>query len=335
MGAAAGGDTPRGASHGGEVGQRGGKPPDPRQGGQMPVRVTLRPRDADLRLCVRNCLTSICPGPTILHMPWAPGQRATQRNLESPFDDVPEHIRQPLWEWVEHHLNQEPNLMPHAAMTLRVSIPGAAEPDWKRLSALRHLCSDPGFTLDLVEYILEHAGNPASDYLERLLIMGNSAYAVRADDHGLELRTVPAVRDHIQKVVSAATGSAGDHLATAWNSAFSRSPDPSKAYSEAIKAAEAALAPRVTPQNHRQTLGTMIRDVANAPQNFTFAIGNGDRSDGVGMVLAMMRQLWEGQTSRHGGVNPTRTETIEEAQAAISISAALVQWGVTGAFAHL
>ena len=39
-----------------------------------------------------------------------------------------------------------------------------------------------------------------------------------------------------------------------------------KAYSEAVKAAEAALAQRVTPQNGKQTLGTMIRDVAQKPE---------------------------------------------------------------------
>ncbi|GGR44602.1 hypothetical protein GCM10010197_07780 [Nocardioides luteus] len=47
VGAAAGGDTPRDASMSGEAKQRGGKPPDPRQWGQVPARVTLRPRDTD------------------------------------------------------------------------------------------------------------------------------------------------------------------------------------------------------------------------------------------------------------------------------------------------
>ncbi|GGU34236.1 hypothetical protein GCM10007979_36680 [Nocardioides albus] len=49
MGAAAGRDTPRAASLAGGVGQRGGKPPDPRQGGQVPDWVTLRPRDTGQR----------------------------------------------------------------------------------------------------------------------------------------------------------------------------------------------------------------------------------------------------------------------------------------------
>ena len=302
----------------------------------MPERVTLRPRDTAERLSPRNFLTVLCPRPTILAMAWTPGQRAAQQDLEAPFEDVPDHLVRPLWDWLETPLRAEPHLMHAAGLSFHVAVPGRSYTHQARLGHFEGLCyEDAHFTLNLIEFVLEHATQPDWRFLEAQLVMANSAYSVRADKRGLERRTIPAVRDHVQDVVRSATGSAGDHLATAWNSAFSRNPDPSKAYSEAIKAAEAALAPRVTPQNGKQTLGTMIKDVAQAPQNFTFAIGNGANSDGVGMVLAMMRQLWEGQTSRHGGVNPTRKETIEEVHAAISISAALVQWGVTGAFAHV
>jgi hypothetical protein len=76
----------------------------------------------------------------------------------------------------------------------------------------------------------------------------------------------------------------------------------------------------------------MINDVRNAPQNFEFAMRTGQNSDGVETVLVMMRQLWEGQTSRHGGATPTRPETVEESKAALHLGAALVQWGVSGAF---
>jgi hypothetical protein len=60
-----------------------------------------------------------------------------------------------------------------------------------------------------------------------------------------------------------------------------------KSYSETIKAVEAALATRVTPQNPKQTLGTMIADVRNAPQNFEFAMRDGQNSSGVQTVLAI------------------------------------------------
>ena len=84
-------------------------------------------------------------------------------------------------------------------------------------------------------------------------------------------------------------------------------------------------------QNDKQTLGTMIRDVAAKPSKWDFVIIDG-AVGGVDTVLAMMRMLWDGQTSRHGGVNPTRDETDDEAKAAVHFAATLVQFGVSGAF---
>jgi hypothetical protein len=46
----------------------------------------------------------------------------------------------------------------------------------------------------------------------------------------------------------------------------------------------------------------------------------------------MMWMLWQGQTSRHGGLGPTRAETPDEARAAVHLAASLVQFGVSGAF---
>ncbi|WP_226652833.1 hypothetical protein [Streptomyces hydrogenans] len=45
----------------------------------------------------------------------------------------------------------------------------------------------------------------------------------------------------------------------------------------------------------------------------------------------MMRALWEGQTSRHGGQTPTPPETLEAARAGVHLAATLVQWFVSGA----
>jgi hypothetical protein len=43
-------------------------------------------------------------------------------------------------------------------------------------------------------------------------------------------------------------------------------------------------------------------------------------------VIGMMTALWEGQTSRHGGQQPTRLE----AYAAVHLAVVLVQWLRTG-----
>ncbi len=187
--------------------------------------------------------------------------------------------------------------------------------------------------LDVVETLLEHFGwdDGRAENLAVLLEAGNSAYRVRDDWVGLEDRVAPGVRQLVAETVTTAAGSAGDHLANAWNEAYGRSQDPVKAYSEAIKAVEAAFAPLVSPQNAKQTLGTMIRDVKAKPAKWKFVIADGN-ANGVEVILNLMQMLWDGQTSRHGGLNPTRDETAEEARAAVHLAATLVQLGVSKAF---
>lgn len=51
--------------------------------------------------------------------------------------------------------------------------------------------------------------------------------------------------------------SAGKHLSKAWNCAFGRIPDYSQAYSEAIKAVEAATTPVLSPKDADATLSKM------------------------------------------------------------------------------
>lgn len=199
--------------------------------------------------------------------------------------------------------------------------------------SLMAACKDPHFLLDLVEDLLDNYGpwdsNPG--ILQSLLDAANSVYTLREDNGGLEFRVAPGVREEVEAVVASAVGSAGDHLTQAWNECYGRTPDPVKSYGESIRAVECALAPIVSPQNTKQTLGTMIRDIDQKPSKWGFVIPDGNVT-GVGTVLSMMRLLWDGQSSRHGSVKPTRSETIEEARAAVHLAASLVQYGASGAF---
>jgi hypothetical protein len=201
----------------------------------------------------------------------------------------------------------------------------------------RRFDKDPTLMLDVVETLLEIRGwRSDGTALRALLESANSAYTLRDDARALELRVAPGVRELVQQAVDGSRNSAGAHLITAWNAAYGRQADPSKAYGEAIKASEAALAPHVSPQNTRQTLGTMIADLRNAPQKWKFAIdATATSTSGVETVLQMMQLLWTGQRSRHGGAAPTRLETADEARAAVHIAAALVQFGSSGALARV
>ena len=145
------------------------------------------------------------------------------------------------------------------------------------------------------------------------------------------MRIAPEISMLVESTVSAASqiNSAGQHLANAWNGAYGRTPDPVKAYSEAIKAVEAAAATVLTPTDLKATLGTLRGHLKSSLAPWRFVIGSD--SDTIETVLDMISMLWDGQTSRHGGVHQTREETPEEAEAALHLAATLVQWFISGA----
>lgn len=270
----------------------------------------------------------------VCYVAWKPGQRKAQRALESPYEGVPPHLVGPLWNWLSgaftYPLGDESRLR---EVFLYLRLPAESSTN-RHLGYLASRCrEDQEFMLDLVEALLELYGWDGwrGDDLQKLLESANSAYQVSEDMSGLEEVVALGVKDLVAEVVGAAHGTAGDHLSTAWNAAYGRKADPVKAYSEAIKAVEAALVPRVSPKNARQTLGTMIRDIAAKPSKWKFVIPDGT-AQGVESVLQMMRILWDGQAVRHGNHAPTPSQTLEEARAAVHIAATLVQFGVSGAF---
>ncbi|PWS50500.1 hypothetical protein DLE01_17880 [Streptomyces sp. FT05W] len=129
-------------------------------------------------------------------------------------------------------------------------------------------------------------------------------------------------------------GSAADHLATAWQAAYGRNPDPVRAYSEAIKAVECAAHSVIQPNHGRATLGTMLGEIGNARQKFTSVISTPAGGDPIAPAEAMMRALWDGQTSRHGKQTGTVPETLDAARAGVHLAATLVQWFASGVVAR-
>ncbi|MGW3328551.1 hypothetical protein [Streptomyces virginiae] len=126
------------------------------------------------------------------------------------------------------------------------------------------------------------------------------------------------------------TGAAPDRR-RARPAAYGRSPDPVRAYSESIKAVEAAAHAVIQPNNAKATLGTMLGEIKNARHKFTTVLSTPAGSDPIAPAEATMRALWEGQTSRHGAQHATVPETLEVARAGVHLAAALVQWCLSGA----
>jgi len=172
-----------------------------------------------------------------------------------------------------------------------------------------------------------------TDALQQLLDDGLSAYTIAPDGNGLTTRTDPIATAALNEATDSAksrydSGSAAYHLTAAWRAAYGIEPDQAKAYSESIKAVEAAAHSLIEPSNSKATLGTMLRQMRDHPGDYRLTIpAPGAAAE---PVMSMMSVLWRGQTSRHGGQTPTRMETPEEARAAVHLAVMLVHWFSTG-----
>ncbi|NVJ09625.1 hypothetical protein HUW63_30930 [Myxococcus sp. AM001] len=197
------------------------------------------------------------------------------------------------------------------------------------------------FGLDLADYIITHGHNrkTLAGSLERLLKEAGSAWTVAESGEmwngatfQLQRRVSEPVAEAAKRVIDSA-GRAGEHLRNAWSLVYGRSPDANAAYLEAVKAAEAAMVPVVSPNNAQATLGTMLGDMKAAPGKFSVELVSLDSSSvPFDVVLGMSRILWKSQPSRHGTPEerPHSNVTIKAAEGAIHLAVALVQWFAGG-----
>ncbi|MFI8076348.1 hypothetical protein ACIF85_47815 [Streptomyces sp. NPDC086033] len=254
----------------------------------------------------------------------------------APYDGVPRHLVGALQKWVAGHFSRDHEYAVEACLRLRL----APRPGQNAYEAL--VSADGMVLLDVVDAILgwEQSedgedlglGGDFEGRLARILDAAGSAYRVDDAGTGLEERLVPTVRDAVSQTIADAStapdaGSAAEHLSLSWQAAYGLHPDPVRAYSEAIKAVESAAHAVVEPNNSKATLGTMLRVIRDASHRFTTTLGAGSTAP----AEAMMRALWEGQTSRHGGQGGTVPETLEAARAGVHAAATLVQWFTSGA----
>lgn len=196
---------------------------------------------------------------------------------------------------------------------------------------------DEEFTLDFTDYLVAklseytHSDLPAK--LNVILTMSGSEWAVgrRGEFGALEKRVPDGVRAAADRAMLTGA-SAGDLFSEAWHAAFGRNPDTEEAYEKAIKAVEAASAEVVLPNNPKATLGT-IASAMRDQSDWQLPLGEDPKNPSSQVVVNMVRALWSGQESRHGG-NGYRKPSQGEAEAAVLLAVPLVQWFGSGIIAR-
>ena len=179
---------------------------------------------------------------------------------------------------------------------------------------------------------LQHDARRVAD-LARFLTEGGSAWRVALDDQRrarLERRVPDVVVSAAQAAISG-PDKAAEHLRLAWHAMYGRDPNPGEAYSEAVKAVEAAAIPTVCPNDTSATLGGIIGLMRSNPEDWEVVLTPRDRN-GVPRLVGMLELLWEAHR-RHGTPDPSVPVTMSpgEAEAAVHLAVTAVQWFATGA----
>lgn len=241
-------------------------------------------------------------------------------------EGVPTYMVKPLQDWLRRVLNA-----------------GGAFDDLYRDVRL-HLRTDDDLwnatgekLLDVVDAALYWYSqyNPHHEYelaadVEIMLRAGGSAWRVARSGDQLERRVDDTVIEAARTAAKSAKQEASEHLAAAWAAAYSRDPDPDKAYREAVLAVEAVACPLVAPNDPKPTLGKVNGNLRDQAGTWELSITDGTgQPAGIDRLRAMLELLWDGQ-SRHAGGSNSRRQTKAEGEAAVHLAATLVQWLSTG-----
>ena len=94
--------------------------------------------------------------------PWRPGQHDERLALEKPYEDVPDHLVQPLLTWIGFSV-PDGALLSRLLIKLRIDdVPDPYEFYNYVLDALRERANaDHNFMLNLIEQVLHLTGNTA------------------------------------------------------------------------------------------------------------------------------------------------------------------------------
>ena len=247
---------------------------------------------------------------------------------------VPDHLVGALRDWLTGMIwgrhGSDHELCREVALRLRLSAAFSG-------SYAEALTETSGMSLlevvDAVIYCRHRDGlDTGGDELAMILEQAGSAYSVNPFGYGLVQRVDATVEQAVGQAVRSAPDTARDLLQRAWQHAYGISPDPSAAYREAVRAVETVLVPLVSPANSRASLGTVVADLTNQQAKWELVlVDTHDQPGGIEHLVGLLRQLWFGQRSRHGGGANSRDQTQPEAEAAVHLAALAMHWVSTGA----
>lgn len=276
-----------------------------------------------------------------------------------PRDGVPDYLNPSLRGWLDVALrlktgghkeyvsridpSQAEALVSNLERTVEHRFPQGSGASETLDNVLNDAETDADLCLDLVDALLPLFDGGARHFLslklQDILDEAGSLFTVSSSEAsiGLEERVGEAMRDVAHNAMEGEARPA-EHLRNAWTAAFARGNQEraSEAYRGAVRAIESALRPIASPNNDRATLGTMIRDIKQAPQNFSMRLDGLAGDSAVTAFAEHLNQLWKGQLDRHGTDDEATpiSVTPEQAKDAVVFAVSIVQVLQTGGFSR-
>ncbi|WP_406350893.1 hypothetical protein OHB56_40855 [Streptomyces sp. NBC_01635] len=262
-------------------------------------------------------------------------------------DGVPDHLDVPIREWLYEVLRTYDMATPVA---VRLKLPSRilkGRDPYAELAVLDDRMN-PMLRLEVIDATLSclQQALQGADWQDRqtvasyalqldgILREGDSAFTVSEDCSRLERRMDETVHATFDKAVEAGVSkaqTAADHLRAAFSEAYGIKPDPSAAYSRAIKAVEAVANPLFLPNEAEPTLGKVRSHLDQGRHKYEMAIADRKGAPaGIDAVVAMISLLWHGQRDRHEGGPTSAPVPQEAAETAVHTAAVLVHWISSG-----
>lgn len=170
---------------------------------------------------------------------------------------------------------------------------------WHDLRVL--MCEDDDLYLDVLDYCLRAISDADLQELEEELLW-EVAHEYRVDY--ANRRLVRRVDETVYGAyLRAATPEdrASELLREAWAATYARKGrDPAVAWSKAVAAVEAILAPIISPNDTKATLGKLRAALRDAPDRFECDIPHPEGDSGTGQLLAALGAI-QFHPGRHGG----------------------------------
>ncbi|PFG34851.1 hypothetical protein [Sanguibacter antarcticus] len=253
---------------------------------------------------------------------------------------VPTSMRAPITNWIWHQMASPQGFVkPYAMHTIENNLDISFGFDSTFTGVLEKKVfltllgkRDARNLLRIADWLLAQAGSRGTKHiaLQAVLRQGRSQYEVvlRDSSYRLALRLPEGVQAAAEQVMD--LGTPGTLLRRAWSKLYDIDPDPSGAYSAAVKAVEAAALPALGISRPTATISDAVRAIERREATWRLPFKR-EHTEYLSrdVLLGMLKSLYRGQRDRHGS-DAYSDVTPEEAEAAVLMAVPLVGWFARG-----